>query len=124
MDKTILYIEDNYHNQRIVQKVLSSRGYTVVMADDGEAGWTKVQRLKPPMVLLDISLPGIDGLEVVARIKATDNLKDIWVIALTASAMRGDRERFMVAGCDDYISKPIRVGELLQKVTGFFNSHG
>lgn len=122
MDKTILYIEDNYHNQRIVQKVLASRGYTVVMADDGEIGWEMVQRLKPAMVLLDISLPGIDGLEVVARIKATEALKDIWVIALTASAMRGDRERFLVAGCNDYISKPIRVGELIEKVCGFFEA--
>ena len=121
MDKVILYIEDNFHNRRIVQKVLSSRGFTVYEAEDGLSGWEIVQELKPPLVLLDISLPGsIDGLEVVARIKADDALKNIWVIALTASAMRGDRERFLEAGCDDYLSKPLKVTELLEKVEHFF----
>lgn len=122
-DKTVLYIEDNYHNRRIVQKVLSSRGYTVVTAEDGLSGWQMVQDSQPPLLLLDISLPGMDGLEIVARIKAHESLKNIWVIALTASAMRGDRERFMVAGCDDYISKPIHVAELIQKVEGYFKTH-
>ncbi|MBN1873052.1 MAG: response regulator [Anaerolineae bacterium] len=121
MDKIILYIEDNFHNRRIVNKVLSSHGYTVMEAVDGLEGWDRVQVLRPPLVLLDISLPGsIDGLEVVKRIKERDDLKNIWVIALTASAMRGDRERFLEAGCDDYLSKPLKVTELLEKVENFF----
>lgn len=123
MKKTILYIEDNYHNRRLVQKVLKSRGYEVLLAEDGLEGWEMLQNHKPALVLLDISLPGIDGMEVASRIKADATFNGIWVIALTASAMRGDKERFMQAGCNDYLSKPIQVKELLEKVDGFFTSH-
>ena len=120
--KIILYIEDNYHNRRIVRKILQSRGYTLVEAEDGLSGLAMVHELKPPLVLLDIGLPGIDGLEVVARVKADPELCKIPVIALTASAMRGDRERFLEAGCDDYLSKPIQVQELINKVTDHYPS--
>ncbi len=122
MEKRLLYIEDNYHNRRLVEKVLSSQGYEVILAEDGVTGWEMVQQQRPVLVLLDISLPGMDGLEIVKRIKGDEALKHIWVIALTASAMRGDRERFMVAGCDDYLSKPLQVKELMTKVEGFFAS--
>jgi two-component system cell cycle response regulator DivK len=123
MKKTILYVEDNYHNRRLVQKVLTAKGYDVLLAEDGISGWEKVQKFKPPIVLLDISLPGeMDGLDVASRMKSHDALKDIWVIALTASAMRGDRERFLEQGCDDYLSKPIQVRELLEKVEAFFST--
>lgn len=123
MGKTLLYIEDNYHNRRLVQKVLSSRGFDVMLAEDGLSGWEMVQKYKPKLVLLDISLPGMDGIEIVTHIKADEALEHIWVIALTASAMRGDKERFMVAGCDDYLSKPIQVRELLTKVETFFKTN-
>ncbi|HNT77227.1 MAG TPA: response regulator [Anaerolineae bacterium] len=123
MEKTLLYIEDNYHNRRLVQKVLSSQGYEVLLAEDGLAGWEMAQQQRPVLVLLDISLPGMDGLEIVRRIKSDESLRHIWVIALTASAMRGDRERFMQAGCDDYLSKPLQVKELLTKVNAFFGAN-
>jgi CheY-like chemotaxis protein len=115
-NKAILYIEDNIHNRRLVRKVLQSRGYTVVEAEDGLSGLQMVQDIQPALVLLDIGLPGMDGLEVVARIKKDAALRSIPIIALTASAMRGDRERFLEAGCDDYLSKPIRAMELIKKV--------
>ncbi len=119
--KTVLYIEDNLHNRRIVRKILGSRGYAVVEAEDGVTGWDMVREMRPPLVLLDIGLPGsMDGLEVVARIKADAGLRDIPVIALTASAMRGDRERFLAAGCDDYLSKPIQAMELIEKVAAHY----
>ncbi len=121
-EKVVLYIEDNYHNRRIVRKVLSSRGYTVLEAEEGLRGLEMVRELKPPLVLLDIGLPGIDGLEIVSQIKGSEDLCDIWVIALTASAMRGDRERFLAAGCDDYLSKPLQVMELIKKVDDFYTS--
>jgi CheY-like chemotaxis protein len=121
-EKIVLYIEDNYHNRRIVRKVLSSRGYTVLEAEEGLRGMEMVRELKPPLVLLDIGLPGIDGLEIVSQIKENEDLRDIWVIALTASAMRGDRERFLAAGCDDYLSKPLQVMELIKKVDDFYTS--
>lgn len=124
MERTILYIEDNYHNRRIVQKILGTRGYEVVVAEDGLVGWEMVRERKPPLLLLDISLPGMDGLEIAARVKADPDLQGVWVIALTASAMRGDKERFLSAGCDDYISKPIQVAELIEKVDEFFSRNG
>ncbi len=115
-DRFVLYIEDNFHNRRIVNKVLASKGIRVVEAEDGEKGLDMVRKLVPPLVLLDITLPGIDGIEVVKRVKADNTLRHIPVIAVTASAMRGDRERFLEAGCDDYLSKPIQVTELAEMV--------
>ena len=114
--KTILYIEDNPHNRRLVRRTLERRGYAIIEAVDGASGLEMVRELKPPLVLLDIGLPKMDGMEVVSRIKADTDLRHIPVIALTASAMHGDRERFLAAGCDDYLSKPIQVLELLDKV--------
>jgi len=120
--KTVLYIEDNYHNRRIVRKILQSRGYTIVEAEDGAKGLAMVRELKPPLVLLDIGLPEMDGLEVVAHIRADPELQHTPVIALTASAMRGDRERFLAAGCDDYLSKPVQVMDLINKVAEHYPS--
>jgi two-component system cell cycle response regulator DivK len=124
--KTVLYIEDNLHNRRIVRKILQSQGYQVVEAEDGPTGLAMVYELKPPLILLDIGLPGMDGLEVVANIKENTELHDTPVIALTASAMRGDRERFLAAGCDDYLSKPIQAMELIKMVSAYhpFSSNG
>lgn len=119
-DKLILYIEDNFHNRRIVNKILTSRGYNVVEAEDGVTGLEMVRKLKPPLVLLDIGLPGMDGLEVVKHIREDANVCNIPVIALTASAMRGDKERFIEAGCDDYLSKPIHVIELIKMVENHY----
>jgi len=115
-DRVVLYIEDNYHNRRIVRKILSAKGYPIEEAEDGKKGLQMVEDLHPALVLLDISLPGMDGIEVVGRLKANPDLKAIPVVALTASAMVGDRERFLAAGCDDYLSKPVRAADLLAKV--------
>ncbi|MFP4394591.1 MAG: response regulator [Anaerolineales bacterium] len=122
--KTVLYIEDNPHNRRLVRRTLQRRGYEMVEADNGVTGLEMVRELKPPLVLLDIGLPQMDGIEVVKHIKADTELQQIPVIALTASAMRGDRERFLAAGCDDYLSKPIQVLELLQMVKQYYPKEG
>lgn len=122
--KTVLYIEDNYHNRRLVRKILESRGYSLIEAEDGISGLEMVRDIKPPIVLLDIGLPGKDGLEVVAEIKADAELKHIPVIAVTASAMVGDRERFLTAGCDDYLSKPVQIMDLLNKVADHYPHSG
>lgn len=122
--RTVLYIEDNLHNRRLVRKTLQRRGYTVIEAEDGVSGLAMVCELKPPLVLLDIGLPGMDGLEVVSRMKADSELCGIPVIAVTASAMRGDRERFLAAGCDDYLSKPVQVLELIEKVAAHYPANG
>jgi len=118
--KVLLYIEDNIHSRRLVRKALERRGYTVVEAGDGLTGWEMECSLRPPLVLLDIGLPGMDGLEIVSRMKADTELRGIHVIAVTASAMRGDRERFLAAGCDDYLSKPVEVLELINKVADHY----
>ena len=123
MAKLILYIEDNQHNRRIVRKILEHHGYQVEEAEDGLVGLQKIQDLIPPLVLLDIALPGIDGLEVLKRVREDDKLRDIPVIALTASAMRGDREKFLAAGCDDYLSKPIRAADLVNMVDSHHPEH-
>lgn len=122
--KTVIYIEDNFHNRRIVRKILQSRGYTVIEAEDGATGLMMVRELKPPLILLDIGLPGMDGLEILAQIKSDAELCATPVIAITASAMRGDRERFLAAGCDDYLSKPIQAMELIDKVTSHYPLDG
>ena len=122
--KTVLYIEDNPHNRRLVRRTLERRGYAIIEAVDGVSGLEMVRELKPPLILLDIGLPKMDGIEVVSRIKADANLSHIPVIALTASAMRGDREKFLAAGCDDYLSKPIQVLELLDKVNRYYPRGG
>jgi CheY-like chemotaxis protein len=115
----IVYIEDNYHNRRIVRKILTAKGYELDEAEDGRSGLRTVMDIHPDLVLLDISLPGMDGIEVVGRLKADPTLKSIPVVALTASAMVGDRERFLAAGCDDYLSKPVRAADLLEKVRAY-----
>jgi CheY-like chemotaxis protein len=114
MAHRILYVEDNFQNKRLVRKILVSRGYDILEADDGLTGVEMASDEQPDLILMDISLPGIDGVEATQRIKARDETAAIPVIALTANAMRGDRERFISAGCDDYLPKPISTGELIE----------
>ncbi|MBN1202045.1 MAG: response regulator [Anaerolineae bacterium] len=111
--KRILYVEDNFQNKRLVRKILSARGFNVLEADDGLTGVELAIKEIPDLILMDISLPGIDGIEATQRIKAHNGTSNIPIIALTANAMRGDRERFIAAGCDDYLPKPISMTELL-----------
>lgn len=115
-DSRILYIEDNFQNKRLVRKILNSRGYEVLEAEDGLTGVEMAGKELPDLILMDISLPGIDGVEATQRIKAKDATKAIPIIALTANAMRGDRERFIAAGCDDYLPKPISTADLLNMI--------
>ena len=114
MAHRILYVEDNFQNKRLVRKMLAARGYEVIEAEDGLTGVEMALHEQPDLILMDISLPGIDGVEATQRIKSFEGTRHIPVIALTANAMRGDRERFLAAGCDDYLSKPISMSELLE----------
>jgi two-component system cell cycle response regulator DivK len=115
----ILYVEDNFQNKRLVRKILTARGYVVLEADDGLTGVEIATKELPDLILMDISLPGIDGAEATQRIKASEATARIPVIALTANAMRGDRERFISAGCDDYLPKPISTTDLLNLIGSF-----
>jgi len=121
-NKSILYVEDNFHNKRLVRKILTARGYTVLEAEDGQSGVEMALAELPDLILMDINIPGLDGIEATRLIKADDKTADIPVIALTANAMRGDRERFLAAGCDNYLPKPISTSDLLSVIASYLDS--
>lgn len=121
MSSTILYVEDNLENQRLVRRVLEHQGYELVIAEDGLAGIRMAQELQPALILMDINLPGMDGYAAATRIKSFPELQDIPVVALTANALIGDRERTLAAGCDGYLQKPIDIDELTTAVEAFLH---
>jgi len=111
-----LYVEDNEDNIFMLKNRLSRAGHTVVVATDGAQGVAMALSELPDMILMDLSLPVLDGWEATRRIKAALDTKHIPVIALTANAMAGDREKALAAGCDDYDTKPIELSRLLEKI--------
>ena len=110
--KKIFIVEDNPDSRELVVKILKAKGYGIIQAVDGEEALQKLKEQRPDLILMDISIPKIDGYEVTRRIKEDDGLKDVPVIALTAHAMKGDKEKALEAGCDGYIAKPFSVREL------------
>ena len=113
--KTILLVEDNPHNRKIFSGMLSHAGFTVLEAEDGHEAMNLAE-LSPDLILMDLSIPGIDGWEVTKRLKSAPKTKGIPIIALTAHAMRGDEERAIVAGCDGYLAKPISPKKVVEEV--------
>ena len=114
--KRILIIEDQELNRKVVRIVLQSRGYTVVEATDAVEALASLEDAIPQLILMDIALPGQSGEDLTKRIKANLAWVDIPIIALTAAAMSGDKERILKAGCDDYLSKPIDIKILVERV--------
>jgi two-component system cell cycle response regulator DivK len=112
----ILVVEDNRDNLTLINDVLSSLEYEVLSAKDGEEALQSASAEKPSLILMDLSLPRMDGWTATQRLKSDPELAHIPVIALTAHAMIGDRERALAAGCDDYVSKPINIRELISKL--------
>jgi two-component system cell cycle response regulator DivK len=112
----ILLVEDNELNRDMLGRRLIRRGFDVIMAVDGVEGVEKARSETPDLILLDMSLPVIDGWEAARRLKASAETRSIPIIALTAHAMTGDRQRAMEAGCDDYDTKPIELDRLLGKM--------
>jgi CheY-like chemotaxis protein len=112
----ILLVEDNEMNRDMLSRRLARRGYEVVMAVDGEQGVAMARSEAPSLILMDMSLPGLDGWEATRRIKAAPETRAIPVIALTAHAMSGDREKAVAAGCDDFDTKPVDLARLLEKI--------
>ena len=113
---TVLIIEDNAANMKLATFLLQSAGHTVLSATNAEAGLTLARGHHPNLILMDIQLPGMDGLQATALLKRADATRTIPVIALTALAMRGDEERIRAAGCDGYIAKPMRYQEFLATI--------
>ncbi|MEQ8675526.1 MAG: response regulator [Aggregatilineales bacterium] len=115
----ILYIEDNPQNMRLVRKMLRVGGYDMIEATDGISGVSLAKSEHPDLILMDINLPDIDGLEATEQLKSTIEYSHIPIIALTANAMHGDRDRFLGAGCDGYLAKPVTKNELLNLIAYF-----
>jgi CheY-like chemotaxis protein len=113
----ILLVEDNEMNRDMLSRRLVRQGYEVLLAQDGERGLAMAVEERPDLVLMDMSLPVIDGWEATRRLKADPSTKVIPVIALTAHALTEDREKALAAGCDDYDTKPIELTRLLEKIT-------
>ena len=112
----ILLVEDNEMNRDMLSRRLERRGYEVIVAVDGEDGVARAKVEAPDIVLMDLSLPGIDGWEATRQLKAAEETSAIPVLALTAHAMAGDREKALEAGCDDFDTKPIDLPRLVDKI--------
>ena len=112
----VLVVEDNEKNMKLFRDLLQAIGYTPLEANTGEDAIEVALAEQPALVLMDVQLPGIDGVEALTRLREDERTAAIPVLALTAQAMSGDRERFLEAGFDGYLSKPIDVGELLRTV--------
>ncbi len=116
--KKILIVEDVEFNRDLVVQLLED-DYMILTAADGQAGVELAERERPDLILMDLSLPGVDGWEATRRIKANEALRNIPIIALTAHAMRGDAEKARACGCNDYLSKPIDEDLLFEKLRQF-----
>ena len=112
----ILLVEDNEVNRDMLSRRLEKRGYQMVVAVDGKQGVALAQSELPDLILMDMSLPEIDGWEATRQVKASDVTRHIPVLALTAHAMAGDREKCLAAGCNEYDTKPIQLPRLLEKI--------
>ncbi len=112
----ILLVEDNEMNRDAISRLLERRGFTLLLAVDGEEGVRLCREARPDLVLMDLGLPGIDGFEATRRIKADPATRGIPVVALTARALTSDREAAFAAGCDDYDTKPVDLGRLVEKI--------
>jgi CheY-like chemotaxis protein len=114
---TLLLIEDNDMNRDMLARRLTRRGYTVVQAIDGHQGIDMARTIQPDLILMDLSLPVLDGWEATRQLRARSETATIPIIALTAHALTGERERSLEAGCNDYETKPIDFARLLDKIT-------
>jgi two-component system, cell cycle response regulator DivK len=112
MGKKILIVEDNVQNMRLMEMTLRPGGYTILKATDGVEALDIATRERPDLIIMDIQLPKMNGMQVTARLRQMPEFKTIPIIAVTAYAMKGDEEKFAKAGCDAYLSKPINTREL------------
>ena len=116
LETTVLVVEDNDLNMRLFHDLLEAHGYNVLKATAGMEGWHMAREYRPDLILMDIQLPDVSGLEVIKWLKADETLKSIPVIAMTAFAMVGDEERIREGGCDAYLSKPVSISGFVQTV--------
>jgi two-component system cell cycle response regulator DivK len=122
--RQILVVEDNERNMRLFCDVLQASGYRTLEATTGEQAVELVFEHRPDLVLMDIQLPDIDGVEALGRVRADDGFASVPILALTAQAMEGDRERFLAAGFDGYLSKPVDIAEFVATVKAYCGEDG
>jgi two-component system cell cycle response regulator DivK len=118
-NRRILVVEDQEDNRRILRDLLTSRGYDLVEAEDGEKALTMAENRRPDLILMDVQIPLLDGYEVTRRLKANPALRDIPIIVVTSYALSGDESKARAAGCNAYVSKPYNARQLLAKIQGF-----
>ncbi|MFC1980685.1 response regulator [Chloroflexota bacterium] len=123
MKEKILIVEDNPQNMRLIEMTLAARGYTLLKAIDGREALDIAVREYPSLILMDIQLPKLSGLEVTRRLREMPEFRDIPIIAVTAYAMEGDKHKFIMAGCDAYLSKPVSPRELLEVIIEMLSKH-
>ncbi len=119
--RTILYVEDNLDNRNLVKRILEAAGYQFIGTDNAADGIALAQLHHPDLILVDINLPEVDGLTMTQELRADAQFEKTPIIAITANVMRGDRERTLTAGCDDYIQKPIDVDHLPRQIARFLH---
>ncbi|HSG15448.1 MAG TPA: response regulator [Anaerolineae bacterium] len=112
MPQRVLVVEDNESNMILIARVIEAEGYELLRAEDGIIALDLLAREKPDLILLDINIPGVHGLDLAGRLKADHRLADVPLVATTANVLQGDRERCLEAGCDDYLPKPLDIREL------------
>ena len=117
--KRVLCVEDNAVNMILVERIVEAEGHELIKAEDGPTALTILKETTPDIILLDINLPGIDGLELARRFKADERLAPVPLIATTAQVLVGDRERCLEAGCDDYLPKPLDIRKLRQVMRNY-----
>lgn len=121
--KKVLCVEDNAVNMILVERIVEAEGHELIKAEDGPKAINVLEDLVPDIILLDINLPGIDGLELARRFKADPKLAPVPLIATTAQVLVGDRERCLEAGCDDYLPKPLDIRKLRQVMRDFLDAN-
>ena len=124
MNEKVLLVEDNVVNMKLLQATLEPHGYTLVTATDGKEALETAIKERPDLIIMDIQLPTMSGVEVVKRLRQVPEFSRIPIIALTAYAMKGDEERLIEAGCDVYLPKPVNTRELPKVITEMLQNRG
>jgi CheY-like chemotaxis protein len=114
-----MIVDDNLTNLKLASELLEIEGFEVCRCVDAESAMKALDQFRPDLILMDLALPGIDGLQLTRSLKAEEKTKSIKIVALTASAMKGDKERILSAGCDGYIAKPIDTRKFKEQVTQY-----
>jgi two-component system cell cycle response regulator DivK len=118
---TVLYVEDNLENRMLIRRVLEAEGFRVILASGAAEALQVLQHEKPQLILIDVSMPEVDGYTLTRQIKGLAGFERVPIIALTANVMRGEKERALQAGCDGYIPKPVDIDVLTQQIESFLH---